>query len=76
MIADDRYLSLKQLSEYSSISESKLRALLREIPHARIGRKILVKRSDFDLWVRERRHEHQRMSPFVRKMMDKIMGAA
>ncbi len=73
---DDRYLDLKQLSAYSSLSESKLRTLLGEITHVRVGRKILVRRSDFDLWVRERRREHQRVSPFVRRFLEKMRGAA
>jgi excisionase family DNA binding protein len=69
---DDRYLSLKQLALYSSVSESKLRDLLREIPHFRIGRKIIVRRSEFDLWVRERRRQHSRVSPFVARFMRRI----
>jgi excisionase family DNA binding protein len=73
---DDRYLDLKQLSSYSSLSVPKLRELLREIPHTRIGRTVLIRRADFDLWIRERRREHERVSPFVRRMMARIRGAA
>ncbi len=71
-MTDDRYLDLKQLSEYSSLSESKLRQLLPEIEHHPVGRKILVKKSDFDAWVRRRRVEHQRVSEFTRRMLEKL----
>lgn len=48
---EDGYMDMKKLVRYSSLSKSTLYPLLKEIPHARIGRKVLVKRSDFDGWV-------------------------
>ena len=51
----DPYLSLRQLAAYSSISIRTLRALLkaplRPLPHFRLGRKIFVRRSEFDAWM-------------------------
>jgi len=51
----DPYLSIRALAAYSGLSIRKLRSLLTDrvhpLPHHRIGRKILVRRSDFDGWI-------------------------
>lgn len=51
----DPYLSLRSLTDYSGLSVRKLRSLLtdvrRPLPHYRIGGKILVRRSEFDVWI-------------------------
>jgi excisionase family DNA binding protein len=70
------YLGLKELAEYSSLSESTLRGLLHEIPHLRIRRKILVKRSDFDYWAKRRQKLHNTVNPLIKELADRIMGAA
>src|SRR5713101_6799920 len=50
----DPYLSLKALSTYSSLSVRKLREHLTDpghpLPCYRIGGKILVRRSEYDVW--------------------------
>ncbi|MBI3989755.1 MAG: helix-turn-helix domain-containing protein [candidate division NC10 bacterium] len=52
----DPYLSLKALANYSGLSVRKLRDALtdpfRPLPHYRVGGKLLVKRSEFDTWMR------------------------
>ncbi|MCX7919548.1 MAG: helix-turn-helix domain-containing protein [bacterium] len=51
---EDRYLSLKELSRYSGLSVSSLKRRLREpdgIPHFKTGHRVLVKKSEFDLWI-------------------------
>jgi hypothetical protein len=54
-IERDGYLDLADLSVYSSLSVRFLRARLqdpvRPIPCRRVGAKILVKRSEFDIWM-------------------------
>ena len=51
----DPYLSLKALASYSSLSVRTLRAHLSDPLHPllcyRVGRKVLVRRSDFDRWI-------------------------
>ncbi len=69
---DDRYLDLKELSRYSCLSVTKLRSLLPEIPHLVVGRKVIVKRSDFDAWYRRRRRQAGHPSPMVQKILDKM----
>jgi hypothetical protein len=56
------YFDLKGLHAYSggAISVRKLRALLKQpdgLPHFRVGRKVLVAKSDFDAWVQRFRRE-------------------
>lgn len=50
----DPYLSLRALAEYSGLSVRKLRDLLdepaRPLPCYRIGKKILVRKGDYDGW--------------------------
>ncbi len=57
----DVYLSLRELSRYSSISLRSLRRALSDrrhpLPHYRPGgRKVLVRRSEFDRWMRQFKH--------------------
>ena len=48
----DRYLNLAQASEYLSISQRTIRGLLDEIPHYRVGSKMLLfKKSELDAWL-------------------------
>ena len=53
---DDWYLSLRALSVYGGLSVRTLRGHLthpaRPLPHYRVGGKILVKRSEYDAWIR------------------------
>ena len=51
---DDRYLPLKALVAYSGLGLRTLRTYLqhptRPLPHFRIGGKIVVRQSEYDLW--------------------------
>jgi excisionase family DNA binding protein len=53
----DPYLTIKALAGYSAIGARTLRAYLSDpnhpIPHYRVGGKILVRRSEFDAWMRQ-----------------------
>jgi hypothetical protein len=55
----DRYLDLPRLAEYSSIPVRTLRDYLHHlddpIPHYCITRKIFVRQSEFDAWMRSHR---------------------
>ena len=61
----DPYLPLKALAAYSGLSIRTLRGHLRRrqspLPHYRPGGKILVRRSEFDAWMRD--HFHQVQDP-------------
>jgi hypothetical protein len=51
----DPYLSLKALATYSGLSVRKLRDCLHHpsqpLPHYRVDGQILIRRSEFDLWI-------------------------
>jgi len=53
---DDRWLGIKELVEYSTLTAKTIRRHLvgrHPIPHYRVGGRILVKRSEFDEWVKQ-----------------------
>jgi len=50
-LSQDRYLSLSDTCEYTSLSERTLRERLSEIPHFRVGSKLLFKKSELDAWM-------------------------
>lgn len=51
----NEYMSLKELSEYSRLHSNLLRSWVKEgMPHFRIGRRIRVKRSEFDAWMEKK----------------------
>jgi excisionase family DNA binding protein len=61
-MADDHYMSLKALARYSGLSVRTLRAHVADathpLPHYRPGGgKLLVRRSEFDRWMRRYRVE-------------------
>ena len=60
----DPFLSLRALAGYSGLSIRKLRDFLERpqhpLPCYRVGGKILVRRSEFDLWIAAYRHHGRR----------------
>jgi excisionase family DNA binding protein len=58
----DPFLTLKALASYSGMSVRKLREYLDDgvhpLPHYRVGGKIIVRRSEFDVWVANYRRTH------------------
>jgi len=58
---DREWLSLRQLTEYASVSERTLRDWLHRatdaLPAVRVDGKILVRRSEFDAWLGRHRIE-------------------
>ena len=67
----DPFLSLAALATYSSLSIRTLRTLLaQDLPHYRIGAKVLVRRSDFDAWAAR----HRRVGrPDVAALVDDVL---
>jgi excisionase family DNA binding protein len=53
--AEDRYLTIRELIDYSHLSYSTIaRHLASEtspLPHYRVGGRVLIRRSEFDAWV-------------------------
>ena len=47
----DRYLDKRQAAAYTSLSTRTLEGRLDEIPHFRVGKKIVFKKSELDRWM-------------------------
>ena len=47
----DRYLDKRQASDYIGLSTRTLEGRLDEIPHFRVGKKIVFKKSELDHWM-------------------------
>ena len=72
----DTFLDLKQLAQYSTFSDSTLRDYLsdpeRPIPSFKVKRKILVKKSEFDLWMEQFRGENNDLDHIVDEMTNDL----
>ncbi len=53
--SQDCYLDKKEAASYTSLSTRNLEARLSEIPHFRVGKKILFKKSELDHWMESHR---------------------
>ena len=47
----DRFMDLKEVTQYLPLSERTIREHLNEIPHFRYGKKIIFKRSELNRWM-------------------------
>ena len=76
-LAEDPYLDLKALSAYSSLSVRSLRSHVNDpidpIPCFRIRRKTLVKRSDFDRWLKEHSFKPQELDLLVDEVLADVL---
>ncbi len=50
-LSQDRYLSLSETVEYINLCERSIRERLSEIPHFRVGTKLLFRKSELDKWM-------------------------
>ena len=73
---DDRYLDVKSLSTYSGISVRTLRDYLgdceQQIPHFRMKRKVLVRKSEFDGWMENFRDTGQGFDALVEELLSDV----
>jgi len=70
-LQQDRYLSIREAVKYLGLSERTLRARLREIPHFRVGGKILIRKLELDDWMeRFRIRPDEKLSVLVRRVFE------
>jgi len=50
-LAQDRYMGKREAAAYTGLSIRTLEGRLDEIPHYRVGRKLLFKKSELDRWL-------------------------
>ena len=72
-MGNDKFLDIKSLSDYSSLSVRTLRDYIADdtnpLPSYCVKRKILVKRSEFDSWIEKYRANNATIS----NMLDEIV---
>jgi excisionase family DNA binding protein len=74
-LSQDRYLSMPETMAYIGLSERTIRKHLPEIPHFRVGSKLLFRKSELDAWIlryRERSDEID-LSRLVDETMEGIL---
>jgi excisionase family DNA binding protein len=73
------WLDLKSLTQYACVSERTLREWIHRsidpLPAARVGTKILVRRSTFDQWLENHRLKRVDVACIVDEMVARVMGA-
>jgi predicted DNA-binding transcriptional regulator AlpA len=78
MDSKDRYLDLKNLAEYSSLSVRTIRDYLADnedpIPSFCIRRKILVKQSEFDKWINQYRTDSNKINRIADDLLKEFKG--
>ena len=79
--SDDRFLSLRQLAAYSGLSVRTLRGLVHRsvmpLPYYQVVGKILIRRSEFDAWMRQFRLAAKRMGDRseLDQMVDQVFSS-
>jgi excisionase family DNA binding protein len=68
------YLSKKQASLYLSLSVRSIEKRLSEIPHFRVGNKILFKKSQLDTWMDSHREPNIDISKLADDIVKDILG--
>jgi excisionase family DNA binding protein len=70
----DPYLSLRVLATYSGLSRRTIKRHLasaeHSLPHYRVGRRVLVRRSEFDEWMQEWRRAESEAERLVRRALN------
>ncbi len=71
----DRYLDKREAAAYTSLSTRNLEARLPEIPHYRVGKKILFKKSEIDKWMETHREGGtQNLDRIADEVIESIRG--
>ncbi len=74
----DRYLNLPEAAKYTSISARTIRDRLDEIPHRRVGTRILLfKKSELDAWLEQYREGGKaELDELVNETLAKVLQSA
>ncbi len=73
--SQDRYMDKREAATYTSLSTRTLEERLREIPHFRVGRKVLFKKSELDRWIEQfREGSAQNLDRIADEAIESIRG--
>jgi hypothetical protein len=74
---EGRYFDLKALAAYASLSVRSLRSYVADpidpLPSFRVRKKILVKKSDFDAWLKKHRVEPHELDPLIDEVLADVL---
>ena len=70
--SQDRYMSKKIAARYTSLSIRNLESRLPEIPHFRVGNKILFKKSELDRWMETHRQGTQNLDRIADEAIESL----
>jgi excisionase family DNA binding protein len=73
-LEQDRYLSKREAATYLALSIRTLDTRLHEIPHFRVGKKRLFKKSELDEWMEHYRERPQKLD--LRGLLDEAVRQA
>ena len=68
----DRYLDKQEAAKYTSLCVRTLETRLPEIPHFRVGKKILFKKSELDHWMESYREGTQNLDRIADEAVESI----
>lgn len=71
----DHYMSKGEAAEYLGLSRRTVEYHLPEIPHFRVGRKLLFRKSELDQWVESYRVPVQDLKSVVDQVVGKVLGS-
>ena len=75
-LVQDRYLNLTEAAKYLSVSTRTIRDRLDEIPHRRLGTRLLLfKKSELDTWLEQYREGGTaELDELVNNTLENLMG--
>jgi len=73
-LSQDRYMSKREAAAYTCLSTRNLEARLSEIPHFRVGQKILFKKSELDRWMEQYREGGNSLDLIVNETLESLKG--
>jgi excisionase family DNA binding protein len=75
-LEQDRYLSKKDASKYLALSVRTMDSWIYEIPHYRVGKKMLFKKSELDKWMERYRESPQKinLNSIVEDAVRQVLG--
>ncbi len=70
--SQDRYMGKREAASYTCLSTRNLEARLSEIPHYRVGQKVLFKKSELDRWIEQFREGGNSLDRIVDETLESL----
>lgn len=73
---NDELLTITDVQDFLKCKEAVARKVMAEVGVIRIGRLVRIRRRELEWWIRRKQRQHERVSPLVKSLADRIVGAA